>query len=297
MGDSKQFCFIDDSVSGVGGTSLTLEAIVEPEKDNVDFISTQDLCLKDVFSDYEIFIFGNILGFNKNSLDAIMLLMAERRFVKIEFDYGYCQFRGDIPHEVLGKNNCHCPNGSDSNPHLKEVYELIKLNSLHTFYMSERQMMIHNKHLGTSTSNKKSVLSSCFSTETMLKFRELRDTPNNGKYAIIDGNGGWHTQAKGISESIKYAIDNDIEYDLIKTKTHDQMLNILSKYKGLITFPIIHDTCPRITIEARYMGLEVLTNEYSQHITEDWWKEGDKKAFDFTASRPHYFWETIKCLK
>jgi hypothetical protein len=297
MEHSKKFCLIDDSVSGIGGTSLTLEAIVEPEKDNVDFISTQDLCLKDVFDDYEIFIFGNILGFNQNSLDAIMLLMDQRRFVKIEFDYGYCQFRGEIPHEILGKNKCHCPNGDDSTAHLRKVYESIKLNALHVFYMSEGQMRIHDKHLEGMPVKKKSVLSSCFSTETMLKFKELRGSPDNGKYAIIDGNGGWHTQAKGINESIKYAKENNIEYDLIKTKTHDQMLNTLSKYKGLITFPIIHDTCPRITIEARYMGLEVITSEYSQHITEDWWKKSDKKAFDFTASRPHYFWETIKCLR
>jgi len=75
------------------------------------------------------------------------------------------------------------------------------------------------------------------------------------------------------------------------------MIELLSNYKGLITMPIIHDTCPRITIEARYMGLEVITNEKSQHITEDWWKKTDEIAYKFTKSRPFYFWEKLKCLK
>ena len=60
--------------------------------------------------------------------------------------------------------------------------------------------------------------------------------------------------------------------------------------------PIIHDTCPRITIEARYMGLKVITNEFSQHIGEEWWQGTDEEAFSFTKSRPKFFWEKLKCL-
>ena len=52
----SQFCFIDDSVSGVGGTALTLEAIVELERENVDFISTSELKLSDLFKDYDLLL-------------------------------------------------------------------------------------------------------------------------------------------------------------------------------------------------------------------------------------------------
>ena len=45
------------------------------------------------------------------------------------------------------------------------------------------------------------------------------------------------------------------------------------------------------------MGLEVITNEFSQHTTEDWWKDSDEKALAFTESRPKYFWEKIKYLQ
>jgi len=288
---------VDDSVSGVGGTSLTLDAIIEPHKDIVKLISTVDFSLKDAFEEKVFFILGNLTHFSKNSLDAIVALMENKPFCKIEFDYGYCPYRGSIPHKILGKTDCNCPYGKDSQLHLREIYELIKNNSLHIFYMSEAQMRIHDKHLLGISPEKKSILSSCFTESTLLKFKTLKEKQKNNKYAIIDGNGGWHSEAKGVEKSIEYAKNNNLKFDLIKTKTHDEMLNLLSNYKGLITFPIIDDTCPRITLEARYMGLDIITNNFSQHITEIWWKGSDEKAINFTSSRPKFFWDKIKCLK
>jgi len=295
--EEGKVCFIDDSVSGVGGTTLTLDAIVEPKKEFVQFISTDQFSLKDVFSGFEVFILGNLTRFTKNSLDALILLMESKRFCKIEFDYGYCEFRGSIPHKLIKGEDCQCPFGSTGNKILSMIYSLIKENCLHTFYMSESQLNIHSEKLEWIDSDKKSVLSSCFTEDNMLKFQSLKPKPKNNKYAIIDGQGGWHTQAKGIKQSIDHANKKELDFDLIKTETHNEMLNLLSEYKGLISLPIIEDTCPRITIEARYMGLDVITNENSQHITEDWWKSDDETAFNFTKNRPKYFWETIKCLK
>jgi len=282
---------VDDSVKGIGGTMLTLNAIVEPFSEQVNFTPTYDFSPRQAFSDKKMFIFGNIVNFSKNSLDSIFYVLDNLPFVKIEFDYGYCINRGRIPHRILSKEECNCPNS-----YLKEVYQKIRKNALHIFFMSDGQMKIHDEYLPEVPIENKSVLSSCFSESHMLLFNELKQKRKNKKYAIIDGNGGWHTEAKGIKESIKYAESNALDFDLIKTDNHLDMLHKLSEYKGLISMPIIEDTCPRITIEARYMGLEVVTNTNSQHITEYWWKDTDEKAFSFTESRPKYFWNKIKCL-
>ena len=287
----NEYCLIDDSVLGVGGTSLTLDAIVEPNKKNVSFRSTSEFSLTDLYG-FDFFVLGNLINFSQNSLDSIKLLMEEKPFVKIEFDYGYCPYRGNIPHRILGGEECRCP---EKNSHLYDVYKLIRKNAKHIFFMSENQMKIHEEHVDPIDELRKSVLSSCFTKETLLLFKKLKKKHKNNKYAIIDGQGGWHTQAKGINESIKYAESNKIEFELIKTKTHLEMLNKLSNYKGLISLPIIDDTCPRITLEARYMGLDVITNEFSQHISEKWWKGSDEEAFSFTESRPDYFWKKLKC--
>jgi hypothetical protein len=292
-----KICFIDDSVSVVGGTSLTIDAIIEPNIKNVDFVSTREFSLKNLFADYDFFILGNLTSFTKNSLDAILHMMEQKPFCKIEFDYGYCEYRGTIPHKIIAGEDCSCPFGDSGNLVFSKIYSLVKSNSLHTFYMSGAQMKIHSRQLNWDDHTRKSVLSSCFTSETLSLFKELKKKNKNNKYAIIDGQGGWHTQAKGIKESIEYAKANNIEYDLIKTETHKEMLHLLSQYKGLIFLPIIEDTCPRVTIEARYMGLDVITDDNSQHIKEDWWKADDSYAFDFTKSRPNYFWKILKCLK
>lgn len=282
-----KFCLIDDSVNFLGGTSLTLDAIIEPQKEMVTFVPTSDFSLKDIFS-FDFFIFGNITNVNQNSLESILYCMDEKPFCKIDFDYGYCEYRGDIPHKILGGCECSCP---EIHSHYHQIYKKIKENARFNFFMSENQMEMHQSKLGTSKNDL--VLSSCFTKDSMLRFKELKNKTKNSKYAIIDGQGGWHTQAKGIKESIEYAKKHNIDFDLLKTKSHKEMLDLLSGYQGLISLPIIHDTCPRITLEARYMGLDVITNDLSQHTTEKWWKSSDEDAYEFTRSRPDFFWNTI----
>lgn len=287
--------FIDDCVAGVGGTSLTLDAIIEPNKNQVELISTREFSLTDSFK-YEGFIFGNIMGFTNNSLDAIIHTMNSKPFFKIEFDYGYCIYRGRIPHKVLGNQDCDCHKSINANS-LRKIYNLIHSKSLHTFYMSEEQMLFHSEDLKLEACFNKSVLSSCFTSNTMLQFSNLCKKKKNSKFAIIDGNGGWHSQAKGVNEAIKHAENHSLNYEIIKTKTHEEMLKTLSNFQGLIFLPIIHDTCPRVTLEAKYMGLDVITNSNSQHTKEKWWNDSIENAFQFTKSRPNYFWETLKkCL-
>jgi hypothetical protein len=287
--------FIDDCVAGVGGTSLTLDAIIEPHEDQVQLISTKEFSLMDSFK-YEGFIFGNIMGFANNSFDAIIHTMKSKPFFKIEFDYGYCIYRGRIPHKVLGNQDCDCHKSTNASG-LRKIYKLIHSNALHVFYMSEEQMLFHSEDLNFDTSQNKSVLSSCFTSNTMLQFSNLCKKKKNSKFAVIDGNGGWHSQAKGINEAIKHAENDSLNYEIIKTKTHKEMLDTLSNYHGLIFLPIIHDTCPRVTLEAKYMGLEVITNSRSQHTKEKWWNDSTENAFQFTQSRPNYFWKMLrKCL-
>ena len=72
------------------------------------------------------------------------------------------------------------------------------------------------------------------------------------------------------------------------------MLEALSNYKGLIFLPIIQDTCPRIVIEAKLLGLELIINSNCQHITEDWWQnKSNQEITSYLKERPNYFWETM----
>ncbi len=291
--DSK-YIFIDDAVPGVGGTSLTLEGIVEPESKNVSFIPTHELSLGKVFAlQPHKWILGNITNLSPSVIDVLGWLMANKPFVKIEFDYGFCPYRGEIPHKILGEASCECPHGEGSQHFLNYLYDLIHAHAEYVFYMSDEQMNLHASSLGHSLTSRHLRLSSCFTKGSLKTMSRLRNEPKNSKYAIVDGNGGWHTQAKGVEESRKYADKHKLDFDLIKTDTNKEMLELLSTYKGLIFLPIIHDTCPRITIEAKLLGLEVITHKKSQHISEEWWNKSLTDIEYYIKERPQYFWKLL----
>tara|TARA_R100000008_G_C3583597_1_gene170426 strand:+ start:669 stop:1550 length:882 start_codon:yes stop_codon:yes gene_type:complete len=287
-----EYSIIDDSAIALGGTSLTLDAIVEPFKDKVEFIATSELTPTHLqFKNPRCWILGNTMGMNQVSYATLVTLLQTKPTVKIDFDYGYCRHRGPTPHRILGKKECDCLTNPETQS-LKNIYSLIKEKASHIFYMSAGQREIHKNALGIPQ-DKTTVLSSCFLPKHFEKMRSLREVPKNNKYAIIQGHPGWHSQAKGVSESVSYALDHNLEYEIISTDTHDEMLDKLSAYKGLIFLPIIEDTCPRITIEAKLLGLEVITSGNSQHTTEEWWNGSLENIENYLKERPSLFHQTL----
>lgn len=287
-----RYILVDDSVDGIGGTALTLEGLIEPVKKEVLELATREVTLTQLAKHRDkIWIFGNIHGLSPESFSCIAECMRVSTFFKIDFDYGYCVYRGRIPHERLGGGPCNC----QSNPQAmmyQTIYDLICRFSSHNFYMSAEQLAFHIEDL-QMPGDKCSVLSSCFTENFFKLIDEIKSLQNNGRYAIIDGQGGWHTEAKGIKESIKHATEKNLEYDLLKTNSHKELMEQLCLYQGLIFLPIIHDTCPRITIEAKLLGLNLIINEKCQHKTEDWWQLAAPEMEDYLRGRPHFLWNKI----
>ena len=290
-----KYTVIDDSAIQLGGTSLTLEAITEPFKDECEFITTSELTKTHLqFKHPKVWIIGNTLGLSRESYESLLEVIKNRTSIKIDFDYGFCRFRGPTPHRVLGKKECDCLVNPETAT-LKNLYYQIKENSSAVFYMSETQRQIHQQAIGIKD-EQSIVLSSCFTSDSFKKMKEYRSKPKSEKYAVIDGHQGWHSEAKGVTKSINYAVTKNLAYDVFKTDTHDEMLDRLSEYKGLIFLPTIEDTCPRITIEAKLMGLEVITNENSQHTSESWWNSSLEEMEEYLKERPELLHQKLISL-
>jgi len=287
-----QYILVDDSVSGIGGTALTLEGIIEPVADRATQIPTRSLRMSHVMSNLDkTWIFGNIHGITNSCIQPLISALSLTRFFKIEFDYGYCIYRGRIPHKELGGSTCDCTKNPQAKAY-QEIYNLIKHRSSAIFYMSREQMDFHIQDVGIDES-KCHILSSCFTRDFYPLVRTLSQVPKNNKFAIIDGQGGWHSIAKGVDKAIKIAKDYKMEYDILKTSSHGELMEKLCRYRGLIFQPIIHDTCPRITIEARLLNLELLINEKCQHVSEPWWDFPSHKMIAYLSNRPNFLWKTI----
>lgn len=293
-----KYVLLDDNAIEIGGTNLTILSMIEDRSNDIHSFSTSKITTEEILSNKDkIWFIGNIMNFlQRKDQDIIdVLFNTISNFIKIEFDYNFCIYRGEIPHQILGNTKCVCPNGYSGHATLAKIYDYIIKKSLHIFFMSERQRSIYAQHLPLLDFSKTTILSSCFSKSDLILMEKLKHTTKNNKYAILQGFGGWHSQAKGLDNAIQFSEINKILYDILPIQKHENHLKTLSEYKGIISLPIIDDTCPRAIIEAKLLGLEVITNINSQHTTESWWKN-DSMTLDYIKSRPGVFWSKIDSI-
>ena len=88
----------------------------------------------------------------------------------------------------------------------------------------------------------------------------------NSKYLILNSS-SW---IKGTSQCVEYAKANGIDYELVNGLSYHELLIKMSTSRGLIFRPLGGDTCPRIVIEAKLLGCEILMNDNVQHRFEGW---------------------------
>lgn len=296
---NQNFIILDDNISAVGGTALTLNSILEPRKQDCFFIPVDSVTNQFIEANKsKIWIIGNFLRFFQNSdkIEILIKILNECKSVKVEFDFNFCPYRSETGHEIfMHGEKCECPHGSTGNPVLSKVYDLITNKCLHSFFMSERQRAIYSVHMPTFDFSRSSILSSCFTTKNFELFQNLSQNQKNHKYAVLQGTPGFHAKAKGVKEAKEYCEANNLQYDILPTQEFEKHLETLSYYKGLVFLPIIDDTCPRCIIEARLMNLDVICNANCQHIFEFWWKD-KTKTLEYLKSRPAYFWSIIDSL-
>ena len=280
-----------------GGTRLTSYAIFEQYSDDVQYISPADLKFIDCVEKDCIWVICNVFGaLTPESTTNILWLLRNRTCFKIEFDYGFCFWRCPTGHRHFKNEDCNCFHQKVDDtklPPVGVIYKEITERCRHIFYMSQKQLELHIQYTQKGNADR-SVLSSCFTKKTFDSFDKLRSNTKNEEYLIIAGEPGWHREAKGVETSIAYAKKHELKYNLVATKTHDEMLEKMSRHKGLIFLPYIEDTCPRVVIEAKLLGLELLINQNCQHITEGWWRGSIEEISNYLKQRPQYLRETIE---
>ena len=62
-------------------------------------------------------------------------------------------------------------------------------------------------------------------------------------------------------QCIEYCNKNNINFELISDKRHRHFLNKLSEYNGLVFMTGHLETCCRIVVEAKMLGLKVITQK------------------------------------
>lgn len=229
--------------------------------------------------------------FNYRLMDhnLIPLIVANLNYSIVEYDYKFCQYRSIDLHKRETGEECNCHNSQ-----IGKIISAFLYGSENIFWMSQKQSEVYHERFPFLKDNNQLVLSSIFSLKDLEFIGSLRKARenNNNKWAVIDGN-SW---IKGVVESKKVVTDVlQSEAELLSGLPYYDLLRKLSEFKGLSFHPLGDDTCPRTTIEAKLLGLEISINEHVQHAEEDWFN-GEKTYDDllfYLLSRHQAFWDTI----
>jgi len=274
--------FVSDFFSNqiTGGAELTSDALLESRLSPVVCINSQTITRQviDQFKNHK-WVLGNFAMISDDLLLEIIKNIKE--YSVIEYDYKYCKYRSTHKHiELEGK--CDCEKSSHG-----KLISILYAKAKNIFWMSEKQKNEYIKVFPFLERANNTVLSSSFTKESLSYISSLTTSNKNNKYLILES-GSW---IKGTQDCISYAKENNLEYELVSGLSHKSLLKKLAESKGLIFLPKGLDTCPRIVIEAKLLGCELVLNENVQHKDEKWFQGNIPK---FIEQQKKLFFD--KCL-
>ena len=264
----------------VGGSELSLDTLICSSPYPVRKVKSIDFDAKDVQTG-DFFVFGNFCQIAHHRLYQWLY----PNYAVVESDYKYCFFRSPTMHKLLGSKECDCYKNGYGEFILNFFH-----NAKHVFWKSVQQKRYYesiSKDFINST-----VLSATLSDEDINLCLHLRSNIKNQKAAIIDSPLG----IRSTNENIEVANKLQMPYELIKPGPRIKFLTDLSKCSILLYNPIAEDTCPRITIEAKLMGLDLKLGPNVQHKDELWFNNGIEGMVEYLKNRKNVFWDTIKNL-
>lgn len=126
-------------------------------------------------------------------------------------------------------------------------------NAKCVIYQTDIQKEIIEKNL--EINNGFSINGNLFSDEDLEHFKHQYGYAHNMLYAIIDD----ENPIKGKRDAIKYAEANKLSYAVFSERDRKLFLRRLRQFKGIILTPTILESCSRLAIEAKLLGLEVIS--------------------------------------
>jgi len=279
----KKVLFVADLFSEdyIGGAELTTEAIMKCH--NQDFVVKKIRCadLKKEHVSEMSDAHWIICNFSQLSLEMKLLICKKLNYSIIEYDYKFCKYRSLQMHLIRENAECNC-NSRDENKINLVFYGMAKK----VWFMSAKQRDIFLSKVPTIKKENVEVLSSIFSDEDLSFIESLSKNKKNEKFVILSG-GSW---IKGFEQTVKYATENNIEYEIVQKMGYQDLLTKLSQSRGLLFLPAGEDTCPRLTIEAKLLDCELILNDNVQHKDEEWFSD-KQKILNHINNKKKAFWK------
>ena len=263
-----------------GGAELTTDAIIKASKAPVTLIHSSRVNEQTIETHKDKhWIFGN---FATLPTETILYCCKNLKYSVIEYDYKYCKYRLP-PKHIAAEGSCTC----EASPRGKMV-SIFYANAASVWFMANAQREIYCEKFPFLRNRNTKILNSVFDEETLNYISSL-DSTNKNNIWLIQQSQSW---VKGTENAIKYAEENNLEYELFSGIDYKDMLKKFADYKGFIFLPNSFDTCPRTVIEAKLLGCELILNEDVQHKDEEWFSGSNSMALEHLKRRTSLFWDT-----
>lgn len=283
---NKQIIFVADMFAEQysGGAELTTEALIDASPDLVKKVHARNLTVEFLQQNADAFwIFGNFASINWS---LIPVIAANLRYAVLEYDYKFCLHRSIEKHLHETGQECDC--------HKKQLGQLVSAfyqASDAIFWMSDAQRLRYIERFPALLNHRNSVvLSSVFDQKFFDKIEEVKQNSKERSGWVVLGSQSW---IKGFDDAVKWCEDNGKSFQSYWNVPYDDMLSTLGSAEGFVYLPKGGDTCPRMVIEAKLLGCQVVTNDNVQHASEKWWQGSPEDICDYLKGRPDMFWATI----
>ena len=184
-----------------------------------------------------------VSNFNNLDKDSITNLQEQCDYVIYEHDHKYLKRRNPISYA-----NFLAPKEDLANlSFYKSAKSVICLTKL------AEDVLIAN----TGLQNTARIGSSVWLDEDLNFIKSLNKKVKSPKYAIMDSD----NPIKRRLDCINYCKKNNIDYDLIRDNDHKKFLEKLSNYSGIVFMTGHLETCCRVIVEAKMLGLKVITQK------------------------------------
>ena len=270
-----------------GGAEMTSEALIKSSPYKVQKLHSRNVTLGALSQGADKFwIFGN---FSQMNPELIPSIVANLKYSVLEYDYKFCRFRSPEKHAAATNSTCDCHDQING-----KLISAFYYGSSALWWMSEAQKNVYFNRFPFLSEKDNIVLSSVFSKETLGVLSLLRSQNLQKKGWLVLGSQSW---VKGFEAAKKWCEDNKKQYEVVWNLPYEQLLDKLAHSEGFVYLPAGADTCPRMVIEAKLLGCELVMNEHVQHKDEEWFSTKNlEEIHEYLYAAPELFWKAIRTL-
>jgi hypothetical protein len=168
----------------------------------------------------------------------------------------------------------------------KKFYE----NALAVFCQSQFHFDILTRNLNIG--NVVNLSGNLWTEESLNMIEELSKKEKSDSCSVMDSD----IPHKNTADAIKFCKYKNWNYSLVRSPNYHDFLSKLGSNKRFIFFPKTPETLSRVAVEARMMGMEVITNNLLGASKEEWYHKKGQELIDLMRGKREEIPNLVKSI-